>query len=66
MPPTHGGYSLVVEPRFVEPIARVRFSLAAQNAGPLLGSFAVWAARGASVFRLEKQEQESKRLPALL
>lgn len=29
MPPTHGGYSLVVEPRFVEPIARVRFSLAA-------------------------------------
>lgn len=31
---THGGYSLVAEPRFVEPIARVRFSLAAQNAYP--------------------------------
>ncbi len=33
MPP-HGGYSLVVEPRFVEPIVRVRFPVAAQIARP--------------------------------
>jgi hypothetical protein len=42
----HGGYSLVVEPRFVEPVVRVRFPVAAQISQAGSESFrpvAVWS-----------------------